>query len=548
MPARSLSRSLFLPLLSLAACLGGCPATTRPGHQMPDTLGDRRVLRLSTPMASHYGERRPVSSDGIEARVLSALGDAARSAGRVVPVTDLSARRAATEICRVLPPSGPPPSRVVEFALRSQGIIDPPPHMVIANLPDGLDDEVLVQLGSRFREIMAHKDFSRVGIGVVQPEGSRLSRVLVALLEHRIDLVPIPRRLARDQRVGLRFRSAPSHHNLHLVLTPPDGKIVSTRPVQACREAADCGSAAALSCGLRGVYQVEITGEGQFGPEVLANFPVFCDQDPPSQVRYGATRPLKGDVELLERALFQGTNRVRTKAGLSALALDPRLTAVARRHSKDMRDSRFVGHVSPSTGRPVDRLRAAKVLHLVLRENVAQAYSVQEALRELLNSPAHRENILSRDVTVMGVGVVLDRRASTPVMLLTQLFMKPGKAYDPRTARAEVLGAIRRSRARVGLPPLAVDEALSQLAGEHVKVLLSGGGTVRSRADATLGAALQRMGDRFGRIDGLHVRLSVIDALEQAEEIQRKRYAHLGIGVGRSGEQIVIFLLLAGGR
>ena len=471
---------------------------------------------------------------------MATLAGAARTAGRTVPRMDQAAYLAAREICRALPSTGPPSSTVVEFSLRSQGIIDPPPHMVIANLPVGLEDEVLDQLGGRFRQILGHKEFSRVGIGVVIPTATpRLQRVLVALLENRVDLEPMPRRLAMGQQVSLRFRAASSHHGIQLVVTPPDGKTVTT-PL-----AGEGLLSAPLACRRRGVYQVEVTGEGQFGPEVLANFPVYCDQDPPVRVTYAAVRPLGDDSEQLERELFEGTNRVRRKTRLPQLRREQRLTAVARKHSRDMRDNRFVGHVSPTTGRPIDRLRAAGVLHLVVRENVAQAYSTEEALRELLNSPAHRENILSRDVTEMGIGIVVDRRASTAVMLVTQLFMKPGKAYNPATAKQDVLAAIRRGRSKVGLGLLKVDATLDQLAGEYVLEVIAGGDR-KAKADATLAAALRHLGNRFHRIDGLHVRVSVIDALEQAEEIKRKRYSSVGIGVGQVGEQVLIFLLLAG--
>jgi uncharacterized protein YkwD len=480
-----------------------------------------------------------VELEGVAGRVVASLARAAEAMGHLPPRPDRAAQLAAREIGLALPPSGPPPSVLVEFALRSFGIVDPPPHMVIANLPRGLEREVLDQLDIRFRQILKDKPFSRVGVALVEPRdtpGRR--RVLVALLENRVDLEPTPRRLRRGQAIQLRFRTAPSHHSIRLVVTAPDGTIADPPLSQ------NGGRLAArLECSRRGIYQVEVTGEGQHGPEVLANFPIFCDQDPPREVRYGSIRPLTDKVELLEQELFEGTNRARRKRGLPALKESSSLAEVARRHSKDMRDNGFVGHVSPTTGRPIDRVRTAGIPHLVVRENVAQAYSTDEALRELLNSPAHRQNILGRDVTEMGVGVVVDRRASTAVMLVTQLFLKPAKPYDAATAPLEVLRSLRRARQKVGLPPLRSDPRLGKLAADHVRLLIAG---ERSEADRKLAAALRRLGGRFRRVDGLHVRLGAIEALERAEEIARARYSHVGIGVGRDREQVVIFLLLAG--
>jgi uncharacterized protein YkwD len=521
------------PLLALALWAVGCPSTQQAAD--PHAGTGPLVHRATGKVATHYGEAKPAELGGVEARILEVLAAAAQQAERPAPRADVAAQRVAREICLALPPKGPPSSAVVEFALRSHGLVDPPPHMVIAHLPPGLESEVLGQLGQRFAQILRSKAFSRVGIAVERPAQSpKWNRVLVALLESRVRFQPVPRVLAMGASVPLSFTADSTHRDIRLVVTSPDG-------TSAARPVGRSGSSltARLACERRGVYQLEVTAE------VLANFPVYCGQSPPSEVRYQPVQRLPERVEEMEQDLFAATNRVRDKHGLSRLRHNDALANVARAHSKDMMESGFVGHISPSTGRPVDRLRAAKVTHLVVRENVAQAYSTEEAMRELMNSPAHRENILSRDVTEVGIGIAVNREGPTPVLLVTQLFMRPGKPYNPATAEADVLAAIRRSRKQVGLGPLKVDEDLSRLATVYVRTLIEDDGK-QVRADRALSAALGRLTGRFGRVDGLHVRVSVIDALEKAEEIQRKRYTNVGIGVGQLQGQVLIFLLLAG--
>ena len=83
------------------------------------------------------------------------------------------------------------------------------------------------------------------------------------------------------------------------------------------------------------------------------------------------------------------------------------LVQVARAHSRDMRDTGVVAHVSPTTGSAGDRVRAGNIKSSLVLENVARAYGVGEAEEGLMNSPGHRANILSRDATHMGLGVVL---------------------------------------------------------------------------------------------------------------------------------------------
>lgn len=530
---------LICPLVVLQ----GCATPTGQAPPGPGTAaGGTETHRPAARLAASYGGRAPARFDEVEAQVMATLASSARAVGRPVPRADRASQLAARDICRSLPASGPPSSRLVEFAMRGYGIVDPPPHMVIAYMPAGMEREVLEQLDLRFRKILGNREFQRVGIGVAAPPGDpRRRRVLAALLEHRADFDPLPRQMRRGQRIPVRFRPAASHHSVRLVVTTPGGQTEKTEP------SGGPVVTGTLVCRERGVYQVEVTGEGKYGPEVLANFPVHCDRSPPATLRYGVPRPLGDDIAAIERELMSATNRMREKAKLPRLAHSPKLAEVARRHSQDMRDNRFVGHVSPTTGRPVERLQAAGVLHVVVRENVAQAYSAEEAIRELMGSPAHRENILGTDVTHLGIGVALERSGATPVMLVTQLFTKPGKPYNPATARADVLKVLGASRRAAGVPPLKVDERLSRLAADYVRTLLAGGDR-KGAADAALSTALRRLGGSYSRVDGLHVKLSVIEALGRAEEITRRRYSHVGIGVGRSGDQVVIFLLLAGTR
>ena len=258
------------------------------------------------------------------------------------------------------------------------------------------------------------------------------------------------------------------------------------------------------------------------------------------------SRAVQGSVSQLERQVFERSNALRSRRGLEPLDYDAALARVARAHSEDMRDDDFVGHVSRRTGRPVDRLVRAGVVHLVVRENVARAYSPAEAVREFMNSPGHRDNLLSRDVTRIGVGVAVDRDGATPILLVTQLFVAPGTDYDPRTARADVLRSLQRSRARAGIAPLRTDDQLQKLAASYLEALLSSAG--KGAADAALGAALKQLGGRYSQVDGVHLRVAAIEAIESAEETRRKRHTHVGIAVTKREGQILVFLLLGVGR
>ena len=115
-------------------------------------------------------------------------------------------------------------------------------------------------------------------------------------------------------------------------------------------------------------------------------------------------------------------NRDRARAGLPALMVDPRLTAIARAHSQDMADHDFVGHVSPRTGTAMDRVRRAGLRPELVLENVGRAYGASEAESGFLASPGHRGNLLDPHARRLGVGVVFGREVTgTRPMFVTQL-------------------------------------------------------------------------------------------------------------------------------
>jgi uncharacterized protein YkwD len=506
------------------------------------------VLAAGGETAARYGEQLPFRAEGIEAKILGALQGIAEQAGRPPPQQDAAARRAALLILKAVPPEGPPPSRAVEFALRSSGLVDPPPHMVIADASASAEAGDLEQLGGKLRAVLQARAFNRVGLAVDSPPdrpGRR--RILVALFDGKISLSPpFPRRLAPGQRALLRFEVTKTHRQIAVVTTEPDGASTSLTP-------ATQGSwrSVSIACRKAGRYQVEVTGEGRFGVEVLANFPVYCDRAPPVSVRFRSPTILGGqggvnDVAALEREILTRTNALRRERRLTALSASPRLAVVARAHSAEMSAKGFVGHVSPSTGSPADRVQRAGVVHLVVRENVARAYSTAEAMEQLMNSPAHRVNILSTDVSTLGVGIAVDRSGRTPVLLVTQLFVRPGQPYNPATAKQDVLRIIRTARGAAGLQPLKVHGALDRLASAYVKTMIEDGGAPQ-RADAALTPALVKLGT-FQQVAGVKVIVSVIDALSGAEEIKRKRYTHIGIGVGQRERKIYLFLLFGSAR
>jgi uncharacterized protein YkwD len=108
----------------------------------------------------------------------------------------------------------------------------------------------------------------------------------------------------------------------------------------------------------------------------------------------------------LEAQMLEMVNGERAAAGLGALAPDPELTEVARRHSTDMFARGYFSHVTPEGRSPFDRMEASGVSFRTAGENLALAPTLRIAHTGLMNSPGHRANILRPAFGRLGIGVM----------------------------------------------------------------------------------------------------------------------------------------------
>ena len=222
--------------------------------------------RGSDAMARYYDRRPPARLGALTRRVLESLQRTARAVEREVPVVDGAAVAAAREICRGLPAEGPPPAGLVEFAMRSHGLVEPPPHMVIGDLPPGSEEGIDEGLRGQFEQVLQRGDYSRVGLALCFPRPTpRRRRLVVALIESHLRFSPIPRAWQLGERRDLRLTLRERFSGVRLVIADPRGR-VDERPMKPAGDEL-LGS---VRCERRGVYRVEVVAQGRFGSEVLA--------------------------------------------------------------------------------------------------------------------------------------------------------------------------------------------------------------------------------------------------------------------------------------
>ncbi|MBI5479526.1 MAG: hypothetical protein HY906_11750, partial [Deltaproteobacteria bacterium] len=379
--------------------------------------------------ARAYNEPAAAPAQGEPAdRLTVVIAGVAQGLGRDVPRRDRRLDAAAEALARTLPDEGHTPFDLVEFAVQHQGLVEPAPHLLIAIVPD----EVLPAFESDLRErvpgVLKAGRYRRLGIGSVpRPEGRR---VVIAFQETFIATDPFPRGLPAGGAARLRGRVDRPFTSPRVFITRPDGSVDKVAPGGA-GEAFDVR----FLCSATGRHQLEVTADDPHGATVLANFPVFCGVPVPTRavVASGDDAGVT-DAGAAEQRLLVLLNADRVRARLKALAWDERLGKVARAHSDDMLAGGFVGHISPRSGDPAARAARAGLRPQVLLENVARAYSLGEAQRGLMQSPGHRRNCLSPDVTRVGIGLSLGREVGgRREFFVTQLFA--GEAPEARRTK-----------------------------------------------------------------------------------------------------------------
>jgi uncharacterized protein YkwD len=105
-------------------------------------------------------------------------------------------------------------------------------------------------------------------------------------------------------------------------------------------------------------------------------------------------------------AILGDMNAARRAIGLAPLALDERLSGIARSHARDMLLRRYVSHTTPDGESPYDRMRDAGYAFSYAGENIALNADRVSAERALMASEPHRRNILDPHYGHVGIAAV----------------------------------------------------------------------------------------------------------------------------------------------
>ena len=360
-----------------------------------------------------------VTTDPFASRLATEVDESRKRQGLAPVLRDGRLDRVASDLALATDAVRAPSPESVAFLLAHYGLVEPEPNLFLVHGDDGAEAPAAAGLRVQLASATASA-WRRAGIGVWRAAG-KWSAVLV-FQEKNFDLEAIPRRLASGGQIEIAGRIRAIFHSPEVLFTSPLGN-VERLATRAKRD----NFAAHFACNHGdGAYQVEISAVDARGPRVLANFPVYCGVAPPSNF----TSVTNLDVHTLdpsqaEAQLLVQLDRDRKARGLPELVHEPRLADIARRYSREMAETGEVAHYSRRTGSVVDRVLAAKISPApkIIAENVGSALTAADAERGFMASPGHRDNILNRAITHVGVGVAVGREeGGTVPLFFTQVF------------------------------------------------------------------------------------------------------------------------------
>jgi uncharacterized protein YkwD len=173
-------------------------------------------------------------------------------------------------------------------------------------------------------------------------------------------------------------------------------------------------------------------------PEIVKNIESTVGNSPPAV-----------DIPTLEKKIHELINQQRRSNGLSALSYDSSLGSIARKHSADMAQNNFFAHVNPQGLDPTDRgtrdgyscyKNYGSFYTTGIAENIMQnnlygsvtyyngipryAWNSQEEIAQStvsgwMDSPGHRQNILTSTYDREGIGIAI---ASDDKVYITEDF------------------------------------------------------------------------------------------------------------------------------
>lgn len=145
-------------------------------------------------------------------------------------------------------------------------------------------------------------------------------------------------------------------------------------------------------------------------------------------------------ASITAQELVDLTNIQRAESGLPALEFNQLLAQAAQAKAADMIAKNYWAHTSPDGLTPWVWFKNIGYKYLYAGENLARDFSDSAGVvNAWMNSPSHRENILSNRYREVGIAVVHDNFQGQPTTLVVQMFGTQVSSVGQITEAAEAV-------------------------------------------------------------------------------------------------------------
>lgn len=286
-----------------------------------------------------------------------------------------------------------------------------------------------------------------------------------------------------------------------------------------------------------GEYLLELTFDSPNGPKVGGLFPVSAGGRHPESysIWQNSGYQVNTEPEQVEDAAVILINRDRDRFRLPPVTASKVLSRLARQYSEEMRNGKFLAHVSPEGKDLRARLKDMDIPYVKALENVSVGYSIDGIEAGLMNSPGHRRNILDPEVNQVGVGVAWTNEEDPPRAYLTQLFVRTFTRIDPTKDSDRMFSEINRRRVQRGVAPLVENPMADWLAKEHSKKLAAGSLAERdSLSDSDILIKFQKSGVPFTRAAAVVKQIVDLNQILESDILFDSTYTWAGMGLSQS--------------
>lgn len=518
-------RGWLVGLLFAALSFGALGCATTGGASGSSTTAVPTTYRTTGVGAARYLSTPPAGAAlrGPHAYRVGQGVERAAAAGAVLTGDPRLAELARLVVEHELAHGVLPPGAAIDLWAHHLGLWEPPPAIALVKHHDleVITDRIATDIAEASR---GHR-FTHYGAYTAESDGTAVAGLVMSF--RWADIAPVPRELRKGREIKVRGELAADLGSPQVVVVPPNGDVQRTEPQSGRSFSFD------LPTTEEGEYRVELLASSPLGPTVVANFPVYVGVRPRTELTAMTDEAsTSGSAEAVQSKLFELIQNDRERIGRKALKRMDELDAIAMAHSVDMRDSGFVGHTSRNTGTAAERVQRAGVRVAMVLENVGRGYSAEGVHRGLMDSPGHRQNILSADVSHVGIGVVEVAEGEGRAYLVTEVFTQVPERIDAEDARDELVDRLAEKRKAKGLREARHEEALSELCMAAAREYFASESDERPliQALSRKAAASKLPYERLGAL------MMVVSSIEQASEVAAlldPKAKGIGIGVAQ---------------